>query len=63
MPRDIFQTYYGAFGLFMGAVINANLFGEIFIIISGMDPDLRRFQSKITRSNTVMMDLNIPFKM
>ena len=33
MPRDISQAYYGSFGLFMGAVINANIFGELFIII------------------------------
>lgn len=63
LPRDLWQTYYGAFGLFMGAVINANIFGELFIIISGIDPDGRRFQAKITRSNTVMIDLKIPFDM
>lgn len=63
MPRNSAQTIYGSTGLFFGAVINANIFGELFIILSNLSLNEKRFETKIARVNTVMIDLGIPFEM
>lgn len=57
------QALISGIGLFLGAVINANLFGELALLLAGMNTLLKRFQMKITRANTVMLDLNLPFKL
>jgi len=31
------QTTFASFGLFMGAVIQANIFGELALILAGMN--------------------------
>ena len=33
-PRDTFQVFFGGFGLFLGAIINANIFGELAVLAS-----------------------------
>ena len=35
-PRNLLQTALGAFGVFVGSIINANIFGELAVILSGM---------------------------
>lgn len=37
MPRNTFQTVIVSVGLFFGAVINANIFGELALILSDMN--------------------------
>ena len=56
-PRSIFQTIIVSVGLFFGAVINANIFGELALILSDMNKQLKRFELKMARTNTVMIDL------
>lgn len=48
-------------GLFLGAVINANIFGELALILSDMNRKLKSFEMKMARTNTVMIDLKLPF--
>jgi predicted membrane-bound mannosyltransferase len=43
----------------MGAVINANIFGELSVILAGMGKDENRFQSLYASANTVMIDLKL----
>ncbi len=48
-------------GLFLGAVVNANIFGELALILSEMNQEVKRFQLKISRANSTMIDLHLPF--
>lgn len=46
----------------MGAIINANIFGELSVILAGMGKDEKRFQSLYASANTVMIDLKLKEK-
>lgn len=52
-----------SFGVFMGAVINANIFGELALLLQDMNKVIKRFELKMVRTNTVMIDLNLPFQL
>jgi len=47
----------------MGAIINANIFGELALIISELDKGEKMFQSKLAKINTAMINLKLPFHM
>ena len=47
-PRDTFQTIIATFGIFFGAIINANIFGELTVIMASMDKDEKEFQVRLT---------------
>ena len=61
MPRNTVQTILVSIGLFLGALINANIFGELALILSDMNRKLKIFELKMARTNTVMIDLHLPF--
>lgn len=42
-PVDFTQTFFAAVGLFLGAVINANIFGELSVIMYGMGKTEKHF--------------------
>jgi hypothetical protein len=48
------------FGLFMGAVINANIFGELQVILNSIGIEEKEFQNYYTSNNSVMIHLNLP---
>lgn len=50
-----------AIGLFVGGLINANIFGELAMIFSELDKNNKIFQAKIAVMNTAMINLNLPF--
>lgn len=47
-------------GVFLGSLINANIFGELTVIIDGMGRDEKDFQSKTASMNTAMININLP---
>ena len=47
----------------LGAIINANIFGELVVIVESMGKDEKKFQSKFSATNTVMIDLKLPEKL
>ena len=53
-PRTSVQIIVLSFGLFMGAVINANVFGELAVSITSLSASQNEFQSKMTRINTTI---------
>ena len=53
----------GAIGLFMGVLINAQIFSELAMIFSGMNKVNKEFQMKLTKMNEVMIELNLPFEL
>lgn len=62
MPRNSFQTLVGCFGIFFGAIINANIFGELAVIMGSMGKVEKDFQVKLAQTNSVMITLQLPEK-
>lgn len=60
LPRDFIQTIMAACGLFFGAIINANIFGELAVIMASIGHHEKEFQKKYASANTVMIQLNLP---
>ena len=52
-----------ATGIFMGAIINANIFGELAVILASMGKDEKLFQWKLAITNTAMIHLGLPDEM
>lgn len=44
-----------ACGLFFGAIINANIFGELAVIMASIGHHEKEFQKKYASANTVMI--------
>ena len=63
LPINTIQTLVLATGLFMGAIINANIFGELAIIFAELGKSDKIFQRKLSQINTAMIHLNLPFEM
>ena len=59
-PRTSLQVYLGAFGLFTGAMINANIFGELAVLITSVSSKTNSFQQKMTQVNTMISQLKLP---
>lgn len=59
-PRGVFQTCLAATGIFMAAVINANIFGELSIIMQALEKHDKQFQERVDRNNTAMINLKLP---
>lgn len=60
-PRGLYQSWICAIGLFLGALINANIFGELSLIMSNLDIKEKEFQQNLSRVNTVMIEFDLPF--
>lgn len=45
-PRTFLQVGFASFGIFFGAIINANIFGEITVIMQSMGKNTREFESR-----------------
>lgn len=59
-PRGSFQTAAIAFFVFIGAIINANIFGELAVLLSSINKKAMEFQSKIDTANTAMKNIKLP---
>ena len=60
-PMTSLETVVSAIGLFVGGLINANIFGELAMIFSELDKNAKSFQGKIAMVNTAMINLKLPF--
>ena len=58
-PLTSLQTAVASSGLFIGGIINANIFGELSVILSCLDKYNKIFQSKMALTNTSMIDLKL----
>jgi hypothetical protein len=47
-PRDSLQIMFATSGIFMGAIINANVFGELAVLITMLSASNNAFQNKMT---------------
>lgn len=59
-PRDTFQAAFVAFFVMIGAILNANLFGQLAVILSAMNRKASLFQEKFDITTTTMKNLNLP---
>ena len=59
-PRGILQVTAGSIGLFLGALINANIFGELAVLLSQLTRRSSEFQTKLTQINTTIKHLKLP---
>jgi hypothetical protein len=62
-PRGSFQCAYVAFSIVIGAIINANLFGQLAVILSSMNIKASKFQEKFDSTTTTMTKLSLPEKL
>lgn len=63
LPRDTIPTLVCAIGIFMGAIINANIFGELALIFAELGKAEKLFQRKMAHVNTAMINLKLPFEL
>ena len=60
MPQSFMQMLVGSVGIFMGAVINANIFGELSVILGSIGTPEKEFQALLSAINTAMINLKLP---
>ena len=58
-PRTIKALWFISGILILGAVINANIFGNLAVIIGELNKKASRFQENIDTANTAMKNLKI----
>ena len=59
-PRNTESVVFVAIVLIIGAIINANIFGNMAVIIQELNKKASRFQEKIDAANTAMKNMKIP---
>jgi hypothetical protein len=62
-PRGSFQLAFVALMLLTGAIINANIFGNMAVILQSLNKKSTNFQEKLDIANETMKNLNIPMKL
>jgi hypothetical protein len=58
-PRTTLSLVFVSFVIVLGAMVNANIFGNMAVIIQEMNRKAHRFQEKIDIANTAMKNLKI----
>lgn len=59
-PRGTFQLALITFILFAGAIINANIFGNIAVLLQQLNRKATQFQEKVENAHSAMKNLAIP---
>lgn len=62
-PTNTVQIIFAAFGVFMAAYINANIFGELTMILEGIGKEEEEFQQKFFQCQNTMLNLLLPFSL
>lgn len=62
-PRDEIQFVFLITFLTMGAIINANIIGELAVILAKLNRKATIFQAKLDTANEAMRHLNLPEKL
>ena len=60
LPMGTFQVAFCAIFITIGAIINANIFGNMALIISELNKKSAEFQSQIDTANTAMKNMHLP---
>jgi hypothetical protein len=59
-PRSSFQLLVISLFITLGAIINANMFGEFAVLLAALNRKATLFQEKIDIANTAMKNMNLP---
>jgi hypothetical protein len=59
-PQTTAMVSFGAFANLSGALVTANLFGELAILVSDLNKNQNRYQKKVDNANQAMQNLNLP---
>lgn len=59
-PRDSFQLAFVTIMLLAAAIINANIFGNIAVLLQSLNRKATNFQEKMEYASETMKNLNIP---
>ena len=59
-PKGTFSIAFVGFSMTLGAIINANIFGNMALIISDLNRKSQEFQNQIDTANTAMKNLKLP---
>jgi len=51
---------FGAFADLMGAIMIANLFGELAVLVAELNQRSTEFQKKVDTANTAMQNMRLP---
>jgi CRP-like cAMP-binding protein len=62
-PRAWWQLLFVGAAVLLGAIINANIFGELAVILSNLNRKASLFQAKLDIANTAMRNLSLPEKL
>ena len=62
-PRGELQIIFVAMAVAWGAIVNANIFGELAVILSNLNRKSTLFQAKLDIANTAMKTLSLPDKL
>lgn len=62
-PRGYAQTIFCAMIVTVGAIVNANIFGELAVILATMNRNAALFQAKLDTANAAMKNLSLPEKL
>lgn len=60
MPRSFYLVLFSSVGIFLGAIINANIFGELSVILGSIGRPEKEFQAILSAINTAMINLKLP---
>ena len=58
-PRGSFQVAFCTVSLLIGAMINANIFGEMAVLMAGLSKKAAKFQGMLDGANTAMKNMKI----
>lgn len=59
-PRDTFELFLLTFLLLTSAIINANIFGNIAVLLQQMNRKATKFQEKMENASSTMKNLKLP---
>lgn len=62
-PKTSFEYWYFSFWLTAGSLINANIFGEMAVLVQVMNKKSVKFQEQVDTANTAMKNLDIEPKL
>ncbi len=62
-PRTTFELGFASFVMLFSAMVNANIFGTMAVLVQELSSKQMRFQQQLDTVNTAMKNLNLPTKL
>lgn len=59
-PRSTFEIYFASAVMLFSAMVNANIFGQMAVLVQDMNKKTSKFQEQFDTANTAMKNLRLP---